>query len=121
ALVETGDLAAAAPLIRRGALVVLSGAGEAHPFFADALLVEARRVAKTGDGGAAEALARRAMFILSRADLQPAAVEQRKRDAEALGPIWRTGSKARDAGDVALWRVSMEHTLRRYQGATLDF
>lgn len=121
ALVDAGEGDAAAPLIRRAALRVLQAAGEAHPFFADALLVEARRLARIGDGGAAEACARRALHILEAARTPAAAVEQRKRDAAALGALWRTGAKARDAGDVALWRVSIRHTLRRYQAATLDF
>jgi len=53
--------------------------------------------------------------------VDPSVLEQRQKDALDLGRIWRTGSKARDAGDIALWRVTLQHTLRRYQVATLDF
>jgi tetratricopeptide (TPR) repeat protein len=121
ALIETGELEAAGSLIRRAARAILAGAGESSAWFADALLTEARRVARQGDGIAAEALARRAMFILKQEGAGPSQRKLRERDAAALGPLWRTGSKARDAGDVALWRVSMQHTLRSYRAATLDF
>jgi tetratricopeptide (TPR) repeat protein len=121
ARIEMGDLDGAGAQIRRAGRAVLSGGGEAHSFFADVLLTEARRVARKGDGCAAEALARRAMFILKQAGIPNAVLEQRERDAHALGMLWKTGSPAKDVGDVALWRISMQHTLRRYQAATLDF
>lgn len=121
AWIESGDLETAALEIRKAAQPILLNAGEQHSYFGDALLIEARRVARLGDGCAAEALARRALFILQQAGVEPSVLEQRRKDALDLGRIWRTGSKARDAGDVALWRVTLQHTLRRYQVATLDF
>jgi tetratricopeptide (TPR) repeat protein len=121
ALIETGDLEKAGAEIRRAAKVILGQAGEAHGYFADALLTEARRVARLGDGCAAEALARRAMFILATADISAAVLKQRQRDAADLERLWRTGHPARNTRDVALWRMSIQHTLRRYQVDTLDF
>ena len=121
ARIDTGDSAGASALIRKGALMVLSGPGEAHPFFADALLLEARRTARAGDGTAAEALARRALFIIEKSGITPAAAEQRKLDAREIGALWRTGKAAKGPDDVALWKVSIQHTLRRYQFETLDF
>jgi len=121
ALVESGHLEEAGTLIRRSAQVILGGAGEAHPYFADALLAEARRLARLGDGVAAEALARRAVFLLKQLGYSQAAIDQREREGVALLGLWRAGSNARSPSDVALWRVSMQHTLRRYRVATLDF
>jgi tetratricopeptide (TPR) repeat protein len=121
ALVDAGQSEAAAAQIRHAAQIILAGAGEAHSFFADALLVEARRVARAGDGPAAEALGRRAMFILESQQLSPDALRQRRADAAALGPIWRTGQAAQSADDVVLWELSLQHTLRRYQVAQLSF
>jgi hypothetical protein len=121
ALLETGDGAGAADETRRAARIIRSQAGEAHPFFADALLIEARRVARLGDGGAAEALARRAMFIVRSAEVDGPALRHRETDAAAIGKLWRTAPEARAVGDLALWRMSLQHTLRRYQVETLDF
>ncbi len=121
ALVESGHLEEAGTLIRNAAQVILSGAGEAHPYFADALLAESRRLARSGDGLAAEALARRAVFLLKKLGYSQAAIDQREREAVELLALWRTGSNARKPSDVALWRVSMLQTLRRYRVATLDF
>lgn len=119
ARIERGELDTVAAMIRDAARVVLDGAGELHEFFADALLVEARRVARKGDGGAADALTRRASFIYEQC--KPEAMEHRGRDIAYVRSLWKTGTKARDAADVALWRMSIQHTLRRYQPKTLDF
>jgi len=121
AWIESGDLETAALEIRKAAQPILRNAGERHSYFGDALLTEARRVAREGDGYAAEALARRALFILGQAGIETSVLEQRQKDAGDLGRLWRTGSKAGDADDVVLWRVTLQHTLRRYQVDTLDF
>ncbi len=121
ALVDSGQLAEAAPILREAAQTVLAGVGEAHAFFADALLIEGRRLARLGDGAAGEALARRALFVAGRAGMPAGALEDRRLDAAAIGPIWRTGPKAEGPRDVRLWRVELQHTLRRYQVQTIDF
>jgi hypothetical protein len=121
ALVDAGQLDAALPIARAAAAVILAGAGEAHPFFADALLVEARRATRTGDGTAGEALARRALHVLAVAETPADAARQRHRDAAELAPLWRIGTPARGVDDVALWEIAIDHTLRRYRAATLDF
>jgi hypothetical protein len=119
ARIEVGELDAAAGVIREAARVILNGAGELHEFFADALLVEARRVARKGDGGAADALTRRASLIYEHCKTE--AMEHRDHDIAEVRRLWRAGTKARDAKDVALWHMSIQHTLRRYQLKTLDF
>ncbi|HZE95562.1 MAG TPA: tetratricopeptide repeat protein [Planctomycetota bacterium] len=121
ARIETGDLAAAGPEIRSAAGVILAQVGEAHAYFGDALLTEARRQVRLGDVGAGEALARRANYLFTEAGLSAASKSQRDRDALDLELLWRKASPARDAGDVAVWRMSIQHTLRRYQVGTLDF
>jgi|GEM_PF-2941811 len=118
AQIDAGELEQAGKVIRAGALAVLSGAGEAHGFFADALLLEARRLARLNEGTAAEALARRALFVVQQAGISPPGANQRSLDAAAIPPLWRTRAASKD---VALWRVSMQHTLRRYRPAMLDF
>lgn len=121
ALVESGDRAGAAPIIREAGAAVLAGGGEAHPFFARDLIVEARRMARSGDGGAAEALARRALFVLRSGDVTPGVIADNVRDAAEIGPLWRTLPAARGPEEVRLWRMDMQHTLRRYQVHSLDF
>ena len=118
AQIDAGELEKAGAVIRTGALGVLQGAGEAHGFFADALLLEARRQARLGDGTAAEALARRALFVIGQAGISSAGARQRQLDAAEIRKLWRTRPASKN---VALWRVSMQHTLRRYRVATLDF
>jgi tetratricopeptide (TPR) repeat protein len=119
ARIENGELDTVAALIRDAARVILDGAGELHELFADALLVEARRVARKGDGGAADALTRRASLIYKQCKAE--AMEHRDHDISEVRRSWKTGTAARDAADVALWRMSIQHTLRRYQLKTLDF
>jgi hypothetical protein len=119
--VEAGELDLAAPQTRMAASIVLSGIGEASPFFADALLVEARRVAKLGDGTAGEALARRAMFAVRAAKVSEELIDDRARDAAVIGPLWRTSPAAKGPKDVVLWKLELQHTLRRYQVASIDF
>ena len=111
----------AAPIIREAATAILAGAGEAHQFFSRALLVEARRVAITGDGGAAEALARRAVFVLRQRDAPAAVVAEAERDSAAIPSLWRGIAAASGPEEVRLWRIEIQHTLRRYQVASLDF
>ncbi len=119
ARVETGDLDGA--LIRRIGTVILNGAGEAHSYFGNALMVEARRVARLGDGPAAEALARRALYILKGGDTHPMLLDLQRRAAIELQSLWRTGKPARDSKEIVLCRLRLQHTLRRFQAETLDF
>jgi tetratricopeptide (TPR) repeat protein len=119
ARIEMGELDATAALIRDAARVIRNGAGELHEFYGDALLVEARRVARKGDGVAADALTRRASYIY--AQCKALAMDHRNHDLAEIRRLWKTGTKARDENDVALWRMSLQHTLRRYQLETLDF
>lgn len=121
AQIECGDLAGAGTAIRAAAKVILAGPGEGHAFFADALLTEARRVAREGDGAAAEALARRALYLLKQSGADRASLTQHETDAAALAPLWRTAPKAQSVSDLALWQVRMDVTLRCYQADTLDF
>jgi tetratricopeptide (TPR) repeat protein len=119
ARVESGDLDGA--LIHRIAAVILNGAGEAHSYFGDALMVEARRIARVGDGPAAEALARRALHILKGGGAHPSVLDLQRRAALELQRMWRTGAPAKTPKDIVLCRLSLQHTLRRFQAATLDF
>jgi hypothetical protein len=119
ARVETGDLDGA--LIRRIGTVILNGAGEAHSYFGDALMVEARRVARLGDGPAAEALARRALYILKNGGAHPTVIDLQRRAAIELQSLWRTGAPAKSSKDIVLCRLALQHTLRRFQPETLDF
>lgn len=121
ALVDSGDRAGAAPILREACGAVLAGAGEAHPFFARGLIVEARRLALSGDGGAAEALARRALFALRSGDASESVIADNARDASEIGPLWRRSPAARGPEEVRMWRMEMQHTLRRYQAHSLDF
>ena len=121
ALADAGMLEAATKAARQAARVISRNAGESHTYFADALLVEARCLARSGDGVAAEALARRARYILQAlyGELEPDNL--RMLDMAEVRTLWRTGSGARGPRDLAVWEVSLQHTLRRYRAETLGF
>jgi tetratricopeptide (TPR) repeat protein len=120
-LVSAGQLDEAAPILRAAAVSVLNGAGDGHPFFADALLAEGLRQARLGDGGAAEALARRALYICRQAHEPDDFMTLRHADAQAIPRLWRPRPPAHDGADVTLWRVRLQHTLRRFQPYQLAF
>lgn len=121
ALVESGQRGTAEPILQHAAAAVLAGGGESHPFFARSLLVEARALARLGDGAAAEALARRALFVVRSGGATPGVVAELSQEANKIGPLWRISPAARGPEQVRLWKMEMQHTLRRYQVHSLDF
>lgn len=121
ALIETGNLPRAKDSIAQAGRIVRANVGEGHGIYADVLMTEARRVARTGDGGAAEALARRSLHIHREVGSDAAVIRLREQDAVSLAALWRTGVPARGPDDVAVWRMKLQHTLRGYRVATMDF
>ena len=120
-LADSGKAGDSVAMIRNGAAVILSGAGESHPFFSRALLAMARNFAYLGDGAAAEALTRRANFILDQCNVTGRVREGYDLDVRDIPAMWRTGKAASGPGDIRLWRVDFQHTLRRYQASALDY
>jgi len=121
ALIDAGRRDEGLTLLRQSAGFILGGPGEGHPFFARALLTAARAMAHSGDGVGAEGLARRAMFIVNQANVEAEVKERFESDAAAISPLWRTLKPATAPTEVRLWRMDLQHTLRKYQPATLDF
>jgi tetratricopeptide (TPR) repeat protein len=121
AMIAQGQLEEAEPIIQRSAASVLSGAGESHPYFADALLAEGLRQALKGDGTAGEALARRAMFICDRCGESADRMTLRKADQTEIRKAWRPTGKASGGGELAIWKARLRFTLRRYQVNQLSF
>ncbi len=121
ALIDAGRADEGLALLRRSAGIILGGPGEGHPYFARALLTAARAMAHAGDGVGAEGLMRRALYIVSQAEVDADVRKQFAVDGAAIAPLWRKLKPATAAGEVRLWRMELQHTLRRYQPATLDF
>lgn len=121
ALIVAGRYDEAEPIIRRSAEAVLGGAGEMHPYFADALLAEGLRVAHQGDGIAGEALARRAVFICDRSGEPQDRMQLRWQDCNYIRAVWRPFGIAKSGREMKVWKAKLRYTLRRYQVNQLSF